>query len=335
MTAPRTDQPVTPTATAPDRRRRALQLLAVAVLAVSTSAVLATWLLGDPPDPSRGITVALWRSAGGAAVLVVLARSPRIGGPPVRLASRQWRWLAASGALLGLHFALFHLALAWTSVAATTTLVTVTPVFVALGAWLWLREPASRTTLVGMAVTIVAGTALTATDVLSSLRPEALRGDLLALGAAVVIAGSLLIGRRERVGIPALQYSAVVFTAAAATLAVLAVATGAPLVPWRGNEWLAIAGMIAGPQLLGHFLVQTVLHDLDPTVVSTAVLAEPVLGSLLAWWLLAQVPPVGLLVTGPVVLVGVALAARGGGPAQPADGLAVGSAAGAAIEQVE
>lgn len=295
-----------PTHPDPSTRRRALRQLAVAVVAVSTSAVLATWLLGEPPDPSRGISVALWRCAGGAAILVVAAR-----GRARRLPRRQVGWLLGSGFLLGCHFALFHLALAWTSVAATTTLVAVTPVFVAVGAWAWLREPASRTTLAGMAITVVAATALTAADVATSLRPDALRGDVLALAAAAVIAGSLLIGRRERSSVPAAQYSAIVFSAAAGTLLVLAVATGTPLAPWEGAEWLAVAGMVLGPQLLGHFLLQTVLADLQPTVVATAVLAEPVLGSILAWWALDQVPPAGLVVTGPVVLLGVAVAARG------------------------
>lgn len=330
MTAADATPPGATPADTPVDTRRALLLLGVAVLAVSTSAVLATWLLGDPPDPARGISVALWRCLGGAVALAVAAH-----GRSVRLSPRQWRWLGASGALLGLHFALFHLSLAYTSVAAVTTLVTVMPIFVAMGAWAWLGEPASRTTLVGMAVTVVAGIALTAADVVASLRPSALRGDLLALAAAIVIAGSLLIARRERGGVPAGQYSAVVFGTAAVALLVLALVTGAPLAPWRGLEWLAIAGMVVGPQLLGHFLLQTVLADLEPTVVSTAILAEPVLGSLLAWWVLGQVPPVGLLVTGPLVLLGVGIAARGSvrtRHGQPSDPLLPGPAGAATLQ---
>ncbi len=288
-------------------RRRAWWLLAVAVVAVSTSAVIATWLLGDPPDPGRGTAVALWRCAGGAAVLVPVAARRR----PVHLSPHQWRWLIGSGVLLGLHFALFHVSLAFTSVAAATTLATAVPVFAALGAWAWLGEPASRRTLVGMAVTVVSAAALTATDVLAGTGPEVLLGDGLALAAAMVIAVSLLIARRERRSIPADQYSAVVFTAAAGALLVAVVVLGVPLVPWRGTEWLAIAAMVAGPQLLGHFLLQTVVRDLTPTVVATAILVEPVLGSLLAWWFLGQVPPAGLLVSGPLVLLGVAIAAGG------------------------
>ncbi len=282
-------------------------LLAIAVLAVSTSAVIATWLLGDPPEPRLGISVALWRCAGGASVLALVAlRSRR-----VRLETRQWRWLAASGLFLGIHFALFHAALGLTSVAAVTTLVTLSPVFVAIGAGVLLDEPPGRMTLAGVAITVVAGAALTVADALAATSPGALLGDLMALAAAAAIAGTLLIGRRHRAAVPAAQYSAVVFATATVVLVVVALAAGAPLAPWEGRQWLAVAAMIAGPQLLGHFLLQTVLSDLPATIVSTAVLVEPVIGSLLAWWLLGQVLPAGLLLTGPVVLVGVALAARG------------------------
>lgn len=295
-------------------RRRAVLLLAVAVLAVSTSAVLATWLLGDPPDPGRGTTVALWRCAGGAIVLLTVATR----GRSVRLSRHQWRWLVTSGVLLGLHFSLFHSSMAFTSVAAATTLVTATPIFVALGAWAWLRQPASSTTLVGMVVTVAGAAVLTAADVAADAGGQVLLGDTLVVGAAVLVAGSLLIARRERARVPAGQYSAVVFSVAAVTLLLVAVLIDAPLVPWRGGEWVAIAGMVVGPQLLGHFLLQTVLRDLTPTLVATAILVEPILGSLLAWGFLNQVPPAGLLVSGPVVLLGVAIAARGTSPPTPA-----------------
>jgi drug/metabolite transporter (DMT)-like permease len=56
---------------------------------------------------------------------------------------------------LGLHFALFQGALALTTVASATTLATMSPVFVGLGAWWLLGEPTARRTWIGMALTVV------------------------------------------------------------------------------------------------------------------------------------------------------------------------------------
>lgn len=298
--------------------RRAMGLLVLAVAGVSSAAVLTTWLLEGDPDPRRALSLALWRCGGGAAVLGLVAlRSPR-----VRLDERQLRRLGVSGMLLGLHFALFLGALAFTSVASATTLATLSPVIVALGSIWWLHEVPTRRTVVGMTITLVAALAVGATDLLSITGVQAVIGDLMAFTASVLIAGSLVIGRAERAAIPAVQYSFVVFGFAAVTLAVVVAASGSPWMPWQGTEWFAVIGMIVGPQLVGHFLIQTLLSDLPAVVVSTAVLTEPIFASVLAWMFLGQLPPAGLYITGPLVLLGVAIAitgARGPGP-PPRDG---------------
>lgn len=117
-------------------RRRGLWLLAVAVLGVSSAAVLASWLLVADPDPRRTISLALWRCGGAAAVLVVTSlRTERISLTP-----RQVRRLSLSGVLMGVHFALFLGSLAFTSVASSTTLATMSPVVVALASIMWPRR---------------------------------------------------------------------------------------------------------------------------------------------------------------------------------------------------
>lgn len=294
---------------------RARFLLVLAVAGVSSAAVLTTWLLADDPDPRRALTLALWRCGGGAAALGVVAlRSKR-----VRLDRRQLQRLSLSGMLLGLHFALFLGALAFTSVASATTLATLSPVIVALGSVWWLKERPTRRTVVGMTITLVAAVAVGATDLLAITGARAVLGDAMAFTASVLIAGSLVIGRAERAAIPAVQYSFVVFGMASVTLAVLVAATGSPWMPWQGTEWFAVIGMIVGPQLVGHFLIQTLLSDLPPVVVSTAVLTEPIFASILAWMFLGQLPPIGLYVTGPLVLLGVAIAITGAPPSRLAD----------------
>ena len=292
--------------------RQARLLLVLAVAGVSSAAVLTTWLLAEDPDPRRALSLALWRCGGGAAALGLVTLRSRT----VRLDRRQLRRLGVSGMLLGLHFALFLGALAFTSVASATTLATLSPVIVALGSVWWLKERPSRRTVVGMTITLVAAIAVGATDLVAISGMRAVIGDAMAFTASVVIAGSLVIGRAERAAVPAVQYSFVVFGMASVTLALLVASTGSPWMPWRGTEWFAVIGMIVGPQLVGHFLIQTLLSDLPPVVVSTAVLTEPVFASILAWIFLGQLPPVGIYVTGPLVLLGVAIAITGAPPSR-------------------
>jgi drug/metabolite transporter (DMT)-like permease len=68
----------------------------------------------------------------------------RSGKPGRPSGPRELLALFASGLFLGSTFALWHLSLGLTSVATSTLLVNLAPVFVALGAWLFLGKGSAR-----------------------------------------------------------------------------------------------------------------------------------------------------------------------------------------------
>ena len=299
----------------PLSRPAVLTGLTVGVVAVSFAAILARIAMGEDPQVASArpgyapaLAVAFWRTALGAVALAPLAwRAQRRHA--VRLEPRHHRLLLASGAFLGAHFALFQGSLALTTVASAVTLVTVSPTFVALGAWWFLQEPTDRRTWAGMAVTIVGAVVIGVADLTAlDLGPRALVGDAMAFAGALGITGYLLIGRAARRELPATTYSAIVFGWAALALLPLCLAFGVPLVGFSPVTWLAILGIVVGPQLLGHTVFNAVLSTVPPTVVAIVVLAEPVGAGLLAWLLLAELPADWFFVGAPLVLVGVAIA---------------------------
>lgn len=290
--------------------------LMVGVLAISTSAILARVAMGEPagvlrpPDgAAAALAVAFWRCALGAGALAPLAwRAGRRA--PVRLSRTRRRQLVGSGLALAVHFALFQGALALTTVASAVTLATMAPVFVALGAARFLDEPAGRRVLVGLFVTIVGALTIGVGDLSSAeLGGRALVGDVMALASAVAVTGYLLAGRVARRDVPATRYSASVYAIAALTLLPVALATGVPLVGYDALVWLAIGGIVAGPQLLGHTVFNTLLSRLSATVIAVVVLSEPLGAALLAWLVLAETPARAFAIGAPLVLVGVLTAA--------------------------
>jgi drug/metabolite transporter (DMT)-like permease len=292
--------------------------LSVAVVAVSTSAILARWAMGAEPgvaDAAAGfapaLAVAFWRCLLGAVALAPLAVRERGAGA---VTADHHRQLAASGAFLALHFALFQGSLALTTVASAVTLATMSPIFVALGGWWLLRERTERRTWAGMAITIVGAVVIGAADLANiDLGPAALTGDVMAFLSAVAVTGYLLIGRRVRSVVPAATYSAVVYAWSAALLLPLCLVLDVALWGYDAVAWLAIAGIVAGPQLLGHTVFNTLLSSVSATIVAIVVLTEPVGATLLAWVLLAELPATLFWVGAPLVLVGVTIAtARGG-----------------------
>jgi drug/metabolite transporter (DMT)-like permease len=122
------------------------------------------------------------------------------------------------------------------------------------------------------------------------------------------VTGYLLIGRRVRARVHATTYSSVVYGAAATLLFVVCLATGTPLSGYSTGQWLAIVGIIVGPQLLGHTVFNTLMSTVPATVISIVVLAEPVAATVLAWVFLDQLPATLFWVAAPIVIAGVAIA---------------------------
>ncbi|MTV24267.1 DMT family transporter [Nitriliruptoraceae bacterium ZYF776] len=290
--------------------------LLVGAVAVSTSAILARIAMGDAPGVATpgtagaapALAVAFWRCALGA-----LALAPVALRPAQRRAAR-WtptrrRQVVASGLSLGLHFALFQGALALTTVASAVTLATMSPIFVALGGWWFLQERNDRRTLVGMGITIVGAVAIGAGDLSAAdLGVEALVGDAMAFASALAVTGYLLVGRVARRDVPGTTYSAGVYAVAAVAIGTVCLATGAPMWGYDPLVWLAIAGIVVGPQLLGHTVFNVLLGAVPATVISVVVLSEPVGAGLLAWLLLGELPGGVFYLGAPLVLFGVALA---------------------------
>lgn len=280
--------------------------LVLGLLGVASSAVLGTIILGDPPVAELAFAIAFWRCFGGAVALAPFAWRARTTHP---LDVGDTRRLAASGAFLAVHFALFLGSLAFTTVASSTTLVTTNPVFVALGGLWFLGERPSRRSLVGMGIALAGALALGLGDLLSApLGPRALLGDAMALGAAITVSGYLLIGRKVRSRVHASTYSAVVYGTAAALLLVTCLALDVPLGGYTRTQWLGIAGIVVGPQLLGHTVFNTLLSSVPATTVSIVTLAEPVVATFLALVFLGQVPSTAVWLAAPVVLAGLLVA---------------------------
>lgn len=278
---------------------RLAAVLTAAVLAISLAAIFTR--LADAP----GGVVALWRMAF-ATVLIgptgvrALLRSP----PP-------WRAVGPAllaGVLLGLHFATWLSSLAYTTVAASVTLVTTFPIWVALIGWIAGTRP-TRGVLAGLGASIVGGAAIGFGDLRGGSAP--LLGDALALVGAVSVAGYFLLGRAaQRAGLSTSGYGAIAYATAALVLAPLPAMLGAPYLSWPAETWLWIAAMALAPQLVGHTGLNWANRFLDPTVVATVTLLEPIGAGAMAWLLFAEVPGPLVLLGAPVLLTGVGMVVR-------------------------
>jgi drug/metabolite transporter (DMT)-like permease len=283
---------------------RDVALLSVAVVGVSLSAPL-TALVTAPM-----LALAFWRNAAGAAALlpVLLTRERST------LTGLHWRDLRSSvvaGLFLAAHFAAWLPSLSMTTVAASTALVTTTPIWTALAARITgVRLPAA--VWWGLILAVVGVALIAGVDIAVSTR--ALAGDGLALLGAVCAAGYVLAGARARQRLATSAYAVVAYSVCALTVAVAAIAVDVPLAGFTARDWWLIAAITVCAQLLGHTLLNLVLSTVGPTVVSLAVLLEVPGALLFALVLLQQAPPLLALPGVALVVAGVALVVRGSRP---------------------
>lgn len=276
--------------------------LAVAVVAISTSAILV-----KEADAS-GVTIAFWRNLLGALALAPFAvRAWRRDHEVADRLRTHARPMVFAGIALGLHFTLWLEGLLRTTVAASVTLVTMSPIFVAAGTAFVLRERVRGWVWPGVLVAVAGAVVVGWVGVESTeTASDPTLGNLLSFGGAATIAVYILIGRQVRVaGVPTVVYGAVVYFLAALVVLPIVVIRGEALLGLSGQTWLALAGMVIGPQLLGHTMINFTLERLSPTIVSVSTLLEPLGSGLLAWWLLAEVPNSGFWWGAPLAIGGL------------------------------
>lgn len=269
--------------------------LMAAIVAISSSAVLIQWSDASP------LAMAFWRTTLGAALLTPGALRQR---SRVELHRTNAKWFAVAGLGLGLHFATWLPSLTMTSTAASVTLVSTTPVFVALFLSLGTRRLAPRTwKAIGLAVlgsAIIGGSDVFGTD-------GSLAGDGLALLGAVFGAAYFVAGDRLRSSLPTATYAAITYAIAALVIGAVCVVTNTPVLGFDLTSWLAIGGMVLGPQLCGHTVLNQLLSKLGSVTISLSMLSEPIVASVMVWIVFAEVPPLGAWLGAPLVLAGLAL----------------------------
>ncbi|WP_394324981.1 DMT family transporter [Halolamina rubra] len=282
--------------------------LAVAVLAVSTSAILIRW------SSAPSVVKAFYRVVFTTALLLPWAFG-RYRGEFRRMKPQDLGVAGLTGVALALHFAAWFESLNHTSVAASVTLVQTQPLFVAVGAWALLDERLTRRMLVGIFVALFGAAAMSLGDPVlallgvgnaDALAGTGMLGNALALVGAVSAAAYVLAGRSLRQRVSLVPYVVVVYLACAAVLLAIAVAQNAPLVDYPRREWLLFLGMAVGPGIFGHTVINWALAHVESGVVSVSLLGEPVGSTLLAMLLLpGEIPTPTTIAGGAVVLLGI------------------------------
>jgi drug/metabolite transporter (DMT)-like permease len=271
--------------------------LLAAVVAVSFGSILVR--MAHAP----ALTVGFYRIGLAALLLAPVALRGAFAAWP-RLPAASRLALLGSGLALAIHFATWIASLSYTSVSASVLLVNTAPLFTLILSWVFLGERPTWDLSWALLVAF-GGVLLIATGEMGHATP-ALTGDLLALAGAVSLSAYHVLGRALRSALPLLPYVFCVWLVAAMALAVLALASGAPLAGLEPGTLLVLLALAVIPTIAGHGLANRSLRVLPATVVGLFMLGEPVGATLLAYALFGEVPSARVLAGGALILAALA-----------------------------
>ena len=285
-------------------KRRAVLLVLLGVIGVSCSGPLVKLALEAGANP---VTIACLRMAlSSLAISLPAARRGELA--QVCRGPRRVFGLATLAAfLLALHYVAWMTSLRTTSTFSSVALVSTQPLFVALFSGLVLKEPTPRAALPGATLAVLAAIGIGLFSV--SGEGASIVGDLLALSAAVTMAGHWLCGRAARRTVPALGYMVLVYGLTALMLAAMMPMLGGFCAPWASLPYIGL--LIAMCTLGGHALFTYALGFVNADVVSFALLGEPVGAGLLALLFFGERVSLAMAVCGCLVVVGLAAYLRG------------------------
>ena len=294
-------------------------ILAIGVLMTSTSAIFIR--LSFAIAGHSGITFSIFLAAARLIVTAILLIPSWRNFRPKAHSPQTYYYAIAAGICLAFHFVTWISSLSFTSIAAATTLVTINPIWVALLCWLWWGEKPHRWVIVGIIIALLGGVLIAFGDSNASQNhSNPLLGDALALLGSLLASLYLLFGRdAQKQGLRIGQYILIAYTTAALCLLPLPLFSPHGYWDYPPLVYLYIVLMAIFPQMIGHTSINWSINWISPTIVTLAILFEPLGSSFLGWLIFQEIPPLTVLGGGLILLLGVAIAAIGDNKHQKTD----------------
>ncbi len=275
--------------------RYVLIILIMGLFGVSFGAPLARFV----PELAA-LTIAFWRMAGSSALLWTSASVKAQGS----LSRKKIPIISIAGIFLALHFACFYSAVKVAPIANATLFATLAPVFTLIYERFILKRKLPLGALVGLWLAI-GGAVLVQGGAIQFGTGESL-GNLLALASSVFMAVVLIIAEQIRRTTTTIMFTRWLYFFAAVTLGAIAVVAGVELGFGQPDlKW--ILALIILPTLIGHNSMNYAVRYLRPTIVGSMPFGEPILATILAWFLFGESIGLHVVFGGGVTLTGLVI----------------------------
>jgi drug/metabolite transporter (DMT)-like permease len=190
--------------------------------------------------------------------------------------------------------------------------VTTSPIWVTLLSWIFFKEKPSRRTLLGISLALFGGLLIGYDGAITenNIAKNPLLGNFLALIGSWVYSLYFLAGREaQNKGLNTGMYAVIAYGSAALVLLPLPYFFHSGYTGYPAIVYLYIFLMAVLSQIIGQTCLNWSLRWVSPTIVTLAVMLEPVFSSIFAYVIFHEVPSVVLLIGAAILFLGVGTAA--------------------------
>jgi drug/metabolite transporter (DMT)-like permease len=269
--------------------------LGIGIVSLSFSAMFVRW--ADAPGP----VTAFYRLFFSIFLLFPIFLTRLKSSPSIRSQSVIFPLLA--GVFTACDLALWTASLSYTTASNATLLGNTSPLWVALGTWLILKNKLSRGFWRGLAFALLGAALIMGTDFI--LHPRFGIGDVMATFTGFFYGGYFLFTEKSRTTFDSVSHIWLVGVGASATLFIINLILGYPLSGFDTNTWLVFIATAIVSQLIGYMSLAYALGHLPASVVSPTMILQPVVTTLLAIPLLGEIPGIWQGIGGALALVGI------------------------------
>ncbi|MDK2823680.1 MAG: hypothetical protein PWP71_1598 [Clostridia bacterium] len=270
--------------------------LVIGVLGVSSSAILVKFTSAHP------VIIAVYRMLFTFLMLFPFTLKNNLKNFKY-FTRKQYFWALISGMFLSLHFVSWFASLKYTSVASSTVLVNTQPIFVIIFSFLLWKEVLPLKGYIGVLVALLGTVVLSWGDL--HLGIDNLKGDILALVGAFTVAGYYLCGRYLRKTMDILPYTTLVYGFSTLFLLLIISIGRYPLQGYSSQDYIVFISLAFFCTILGHSILNWALKYLPTASVSVSVLGEPVIASILAFFIFKEGLKLQQIFGGILILSGI------------------------------
>ncbi|PGB02189.1 DMT family transporter [Bacillus toyonensis] len=275
-------------------------ILFFGVFALSTSAIFVK--LADAP----AVIIAFYRLLFATVILLpLLLFNKRNRNELKTLSKKQWGFGFLSGLVLAAHYVLWFESLQYTSVASSTVIVTLQPLFSMIGGYFLFKERFTKGAVIGCLIAISGSIVIGWQDF--QISDDALYGDILAFMAAGIITAYFFISQHIRKDLSLIPYSVISYGSSACFLGIFAYMQQQSFIHYATQTWLSFIGLAFIATILGQTIFNWLLKWMSATVISMSILGETIGTCVLAYFILSETITLQQALGISIIFIGLAL----------------------------